>query len=534
MSEESVRVRYAPSPTGYPHIGNIRTALFNWLFARHNGGKFIVRIEDTDIARRVKGSDDAILNSLRWLGLDWDEGPEVGGDYGPYIQSERRDLYRNCAQQLLEGGNAYKCYCSAERLSRMRAEMAERKESMRSYDRHCRELGTEEQARLESGGISPVIRFKAPLMGQTTFHDLIRGDITFDNSELDDLVLLKSDGYPTYHLANVVDDHFMKITHVMRADEWLSSTPRHFLLYRAFEWEPPLFAHLPMILGPDKSKLSKRHGAVSLIEYKKMGYLPEAMINFLALLGWALDDHSELFSREELISHFSIERISKTAAIFNKDKLDWMNGVYIRNKSVAELTEQLVPFVVRDLTEEEKQSISWKYLQQYVQQIVPLIRERATTLKEAAELYKSIFKPATQNIQPTDIRSEVKSLTALTAYREKELDYDAELLYGKNLTREVVAAALKAALQRLTELDIDWDGTGRDAEKLAEDASSLEEVLRPLAVELGLKTGELFGLLRVAVTGRTAAPPLFQTMAVLGKERCLKRIKEALNKLSVV
>ncbi|HUU62826.1 MAG TPA: glutamate--tRNA ligase [Dehalococcoidia bacterium] len=529
MSEESVRVRYAPSPTGYPHIGNIRTALFNWLFARHTCGRFILRIEDTDIARRVKGSEDAILNSLRWLGLDWDEGPEVGGDYGPYIQSERRDLYQKCAQQLLEGGHAYKCYCTAERLSSMRAEMAERKESMRSYDRHCRDLSLEERARLESGGISPVIRFKVPLMGQTTFHDLIRGDITFDNSELDDLVLLKSDGYPTYHLANIVDDHFMKITHVMRADEWLSSTPRHFLLYRAFEWEPPLFAHLPMILGVDKSKLSKRHGAVSLIEYSEMGYLPEAMTNFLALLGWALDDRSELFSREELISHFSIERISKTAAIFNKDKLDWMNGVYIRNMSIAELTEQLLTFLVRGLPGEVKQPISWEY----VQQIVPLIRERATTLKGAAELYKSIFKPATQIISPKTIPSDVK-LGTLTVYLEKELDYDAKLLYGKNLTKEAVVAALEAALQRLTELDTDWDGTGRDAEKLAEDAASLEAVLRTLASELGLKTGELFGLLRVAVTGRTAAPPLFQTMAVLGRERCLRRIEAALSKLSVV
>jgi len=410
MSEESVRVRYAPSPTGYPHVGNIRTALFNWLFARHTGGQFIIRIEDTDIARRVKGSEDAILNSLRWLGLDWDEGPEVGGDYGPYIQSERGDLYQKCAQQLLEGGHAYKCYCSAERLSRMRAEMAERKESMRSYDRHCRDLSLGERARFESGGISPMIRFKVPLMGQTTFHDLIRGDITFDNSELDDLVLLKSDGYPTYHLANIVDDHFMKITHVMRADEWLSSTPRHVLLYRAFEWEPPLFAHLPMILGVDKSKLSKRHGAVSLIEYSEMGYLPEAMTNFLALLGWALDDKTEILSKEELIRHFSIERISKTAAIFNKDKLDWMNGVYIRKMSIpaqqiklhpisvkakvvaptitTELTDQLLAFLERDLPAEVKRPIS----KEYVQQIAPLIYERFKKFEEAAELCKFFFQ----------------------------------------------------------------------------------------------------------------------------------------------
>jgi len=523
MSEENVRVRYAPSPTGYPHVGNIRTALFNWLFARHTGGRFILRIEDTDLARRVTGSEDAILNSLRWLGLDWDEGLEVGGDYGPYIQSERLDLYHKCAQQLLEGGHAYKCYCSAERLSRMRAEMAERKESMRSYDRHCRDLSLEERARFEFEDISPVIRFKIPLMGQTTFHDLVRGDITFDNSELDDLVLLKSDGYPTYHLANIVDDHFMKITHVMRADEWLSSTPRHVLLYNAFEWEPPLFAHLPMILGSDKSKLSKRHGAVSLIEYSEMGYLPEAMTNFLALLGWALDDKTEILSKEELISHFSIEHISRNPAIFNKDKLDWMNGVYIRNMQIispngiqsgeefgtltvtTEFTDQILAFLERDMPREVKRPIS----AEYVQQIAPLIYERIKKFEEAAELCKFFFQ-------------------------EDNLVYDVDLLLGKKLTKEAAMAALEAALQRLTDLAADWDGTGRDEEKLSEDDSSLEDVLRTLAAELGLKTGELFGLLRVAVTGRTAAPPLFQTMAVLGRERCLRRMEAALSKLSVV
>ncbi|MCX6000886.1 MAG: glutamate--tRNA ligase, partial [Chloroflexi bacterium] len=306
MSTENVRVRYAPSPTGYPHIGNIRTALFNWLFARHAGGTFIIRIEDTDQARKVEGAQEAILDSLRWLGIDWDEGPEAGGSCGPYLQSNRLPLYQQHAQQLLNSGHAYECYCSAERLSQTRAAMAERKESIRTYDRHCRDLCPKERDRLKCQGVSPVIRFKVPLEGRTTFHDLVRGNIAFDNSELDDLVLLKSDGYPTYHLANVVDDHLMKITHVMRADEWLSSTPRHVLLYRAFHWEPPLYAHLPMILGPDKSKLSKRHGATSLLEYRDKGYLPEAVVNFLALLGWSLDDRTELFSRDELISHFSL------------------------------------------------------------------------------------------------------------------------------------------------------------------------------------------------------------------------------------
>jgi len=403
----------------------------------------------------------------------------------------------------------------------MRAEVTKRKESMRSYDRHCRELSERERAELESEGISPVVRFKVPLAGQTSFHDLIRGDIIFDNNELDDLVLLKSDGYPTYHLANIVDDRFMKITHVMRADEWLSSTPRHVLLYRAFDWEPPLFAHLPMILGPDRSKLSKRHGAASLIEYRDRGYLPEAMMNYLALLGWALDDKTEIFSKEELIRHFSIERISKTAAIFNRDKLDWMNGVYIRNVAIeapvakadfkahvpvitTDVVQQLMELLDKHLPLEVNRPIS----REYTEQIWPLIRERITTLREAADNFDFFFID--------------------------ELVYETDLLLDKKLTTDTAVIALEAALQSLTDLTADWDSIGRDGEKLADDAQLLEDVLRPLADGLGLKAGELFKLLRVAVTGRTAAPPLFQTMAVLGRVRCMKRIKAAIGKLGLV
>ena len=487
MSEGKVRVRFAPSPTGYPHIGNIRTALFNWLFARHSGGSFIVRIEDTDVTRKVRGAVEAILHSLRWLEIDWDEGPEVGGDYGPYFQSQRLDIYKEIAQLLLAEDYAYRCYCSSERLAQMRAEMAERKESTRTYDRRCRNLSQKERDKLETQDITPVVRFKTPLEGQTSFNDLIKGEVTFNNSTLDDFVLLKSDGYPTYHLANIVDDHLMQISHVLRADEWLSSTPRHILLYSALGYEPPLFAHLPMILGSDRSKLSKRHGAASITEYRDQGYLPQAMVNFLALLGWSLDDHTELFSREELVRHFSIERISKTGAIFSQDKLKWMNGVYIRNMSTAELTEELLPFLERDLPREVKRPIS----PEYVRQMVPLIQERLTTFGEAAELFDFFFVD--------------------------ELVYDADLLLGKKLAKEATVAGLEAALGRLQDLPFD--------------ASSLELALRPLAAELGLKTGEFFGLLRVATTGHTAAPPLFQTMAVLAKERCLRRIEVALDKL---
>ena len=500
MSQGEVRVRFAPSPTGYPHIGNIRTALFNWLFARHTGGRFIVRIEDTDQARKVQGALESILDSLKWLGLDWDEGPEVGGEYGPYFQSERLDLYRKHVGQLLESGHAYRCYCSTERLAQRRSEMAESKEAVRSYDRHCRNLSPEQRASFERKGITPVVRFKAPLDGQTTFHDLIRGDISFDNSELDDLVLLKSDGFPTYHLANVVDDHFMKVSHVMRADEWLSSTPRHRLLYTAFGWQPPLFAHLPMILGPDKSKLSKRHGATAVTEFRDQGYLPQAMVNFLALLGWALDDRTEIFSREELIRHFSIERIGKTAAIFSHDKLKWMNGVYIRKLSAPELTDQVLPFLERDLPQTVKRPVS----REYVLQIAPLVQERITTLGNA------------------ETPGEAKTLGEAPRLAEfffvDELSYDASLLLGKKLTRDDGMKGLEAASGQLQDL-------------ATFDAASLETALRSLSTELGLKTGDFFGLLRVATTGRTAAPPLFQTMAVLGKERCLRRIEAAVQRL---
>jgi len=271
-----VRVRFAPSPTGLPHVGNIRTAMFNWLLARHTGGRFILRIEDTDVARRVEGAVETIMDGLRWLGLDWDEGPDVGGDYGPYYQSQRLEMYREAAEQLVAQGDAYYCYCSPQRLGEMREEQVRRKQPP-GYDRLCRDLSPQEQAQKKAGGIRAVIRFKTPLEGQTRHQDMIWGDVAFEHSTIDDFVLLKSDGYPTYHLASVVDDHAMEISHVIRAEEWISSTPRHLLLYRSFGFEPPLYVHHPMILGPDRAKLSKRHGAVSILEYREQGYLPETM-----------------------------------------------------------------------------------------------------------------------------------------------------------------------------------------------------------------------------------------------------------------
>ena len=483
---EVVRVRYAPSPTGVPHLGNIRTALFNWLFARHNGGTFIVRIEDTDTARKVQGATEAILDSLRWLGLYWDEGPEIGGDYGPYFQSERRDIYQRIAQELMDGSVAYHCYCSPHRLDEMRKEQARRKEPPR-YDRRCRDLTEEE--RIAQGDIdTPVVRFKIPLDESVTFTDVIRGEITFETNNLDDFVLLKSDGYPTYHLANVVDDHMMKISHVLRAEEWLSSVPRHLLLYKALGFEPPILAHLPMILGSDRSKLSKRHGATALPEYREQGYLSQAMVNFLALLGWALDDKTEMFTQEELVHHFTLERVGKTGAIFDVNKLTWMNGVYIRQLTVEEFTKQALPFLERDLPSDIPRPLP----RDYVARIMPLVQDRAKTLGQVRDFIDFFFY--------------------------EKLQYDPSLLVPKNLSPRMTLKALTVA----------HEGLGRLSYFGQEE---LEGLLRPLAEELQLKTGQLFGAIRVATTGQTAAPPLFQTMEVLGRERCMGRMSEAIKLL---
>jgi glutamyl-tRNA synthetase len=483
-----VRTRFAPSPTGFLHVGSIRTALFDWLFTRHNGGVFILRIEDTDATRKVEGAVEAIMDDLRWLNLDWDEGPVVGGKFGPYIQSERLPKYKAAAQQLLDKGAAYKCYCSQERLEKLREFQAKNKIPP-GYDRCCRNLTEVERAQKEKEGIKPVVRLKTMLQGETVIHDVIWGDIVFKNTTIEDLVLLKSDGYPTYHLANIVDDHEMQITHVIRAEEWMSSTPCHIMLYNAMGYEVPQFGHLPMLLGSDRSKLGKRHGSTSIRQFREQGYLPETLINFLALLGWSLDDKTEIISREDLIKYFSLERVSKTAAIFNHEKLQWMNGVYIRELSVDDLTDRVFPFMEKDLPPEVKRPLDINY----VRQIVPLIRERISTLKEAATYANFFFLD--------------------------ELEYDSAMLTGKKMTAEIALTALKAAEEKLSAL-----------ENFSQDL--LEDNLRRLADDLGIKTGQLFNPLRVATTAREAAPPLFETMAVLGKERCLKRIKAALAKLA--
>ena len=487
----TVRVRYAPSPTGDPHVGNIRSALFNWLYARHTGGTFIVRIEDTDQARMVPGSVDTILDALRWLGLDWDEGPGSDTPHGPYVQSERLDLYREHAERLLSEGKAYYCYCTPERLDAVRKERQKARQPT-GYDRRCRTLEGAEQARKENPN-PPVVRFKMPTEGTITVNDFIRGEVTFDVSLLDDFVLLKSDGYPTYHLANVVDDHLMEITHVMRAEEWLPSAPRHRLLYEAFGYEMPVLVHLPLILGPDRSKLSKRHGAASVLEFRDMGYLPDALVNFLALLGWSLDETSEVFSKDELVEHFTPERIVASPAVFNIEKLDWFNGLYIRGMDNDALADALVPWLEDAERKMARPAFATRPVNRdYLASIVPLERERLKRLSEAPEMLSFFF--------------------------EERLAYDPALLVPKGLDADGARAALEAALTE-AEGVADWS------------VAALETAYRALAERLEVKTGQLFGAIRVAVTGRTAAPPLFDTLAVLGKERCVARLRAALGAL---
>jgi glutamyl-tRNA synthetase len=485
LIENSVRVRFAPSPTGYLHVGGARTALFNWLFARHHRGKFILRIEDTDRKRYQPDSLDDLMSGLRWLGLDWDEGPEVSGPFGPYFQSERLALYRQYADQLLAEGHAYRCYCSPERLAAVRKERQARQERG-GYDRHCRELTARQRASHEAQGITPVVRFKMPLDGETHFLDEIRGEIVIQNQTLDDMVLLKSDGFPTYHLANVVDDHLMNITHVLRADEWLPSVPRHVLLYRALGWDPPVFAHLPIILDPSgKGKMSKRKKQVGtrewfvhLRDFRAAGYLPEALFNYIALLGWSYDDRTEIFTRQELVEYFDLAHVKPSPAAFSYDKLDWMNGLYIRSLAPDDLAARLVPVFRGAGLDADRETLL---------RLAPLIQERLKRLPDAIPLTDFVFLP--------DVHPQRKDLLGKQT---------------PDRTRQLLDRACEtlAALPSFEE-------------------SALEEALRSLAEEEGVKRGVLFTPIRVAVTGKKVSPPLFGTLSVLGRERVLQRLKAA-------
>lgn len=490
MSNQPVRVRFAPSPTGYLHIGGARTAIYNWLLARATGGQFLLRIEDTDRTRYVEDALQDIMASLRWLGLDWDEGPETGGPVGPYFQSKRLDLYQKYAEQLVAEGKAYYCFCSAERLAAVRVAQEASKQPP-GYDRRCRNLTSDEVAAKKAEGQIPVIRFKVPLEGTTTVVDELRGEMLFENRTLDDLVLLKSDGFPTYHLANIIDDHFMGITHVMRGDEWIASTPRHILLYGAFGWQPPKFAHLPVFLAPSGGgKLSKRHGATSVREYREKGYLPEALFNFLLLLGWHPQDEQEMFTREEAVKAFSLERISKSPVAFATDKLDWFNGLYIRKMDVHELSERCLPILQRDgLIADPCPPDRFEYLVK----IVPLVQERLKLLPEISELVDFFLNDDIPAPPP-------------------------DLLIQKNTTTEQTVEMLRRSmtvLEQAPSLDHEHADPG----------------LRALAEEFGVKAGQVFMPIRVAISGRTATPGLFETMDAVGKERVLRRMRNAIEVL---
>ena len=495
MSEKPVRVRFAPSPTGYFHVGGARTALYNWLYAHNQGGTFILRIEDTDRRRYQEEAEQDLLDSLRWLGLQWDEGPEVGGDYGPYHQSQRLDLYQQYAQRLLDEGRAYKCFCSPQRLAEVRErQRAERQEHV-GYDRHCRNLTPAQVAEREAEGLQPVIRIKAPLEGQTSFHDVLRGTTTVENAALEDIVLLKSDGFPTYHLGNVVDDHLMEISHIMRGDEWLSTCPIHVILYDAFGWTPPVYVHLPIFLDPGgKGKMSKRKTVgpggreylVLVRDFRAAGYLPEALANFIARIGWSYDDHTELFTREELIERFSLDGLNVSPARFDYDKLEWMNGVYIRQADVDDLAAALLPVYAEAGLDADLET---------VRQIVPIIQERIKTLRDALSWSGFIF--------------------------QEQIALQPELLIGKKMD----AASSLQALQRARAVVAEIEPFNTEA---------LEQPLRDLAEALGIKVGPLFGILRGAVTGQRVSPPLFETMTIMGRERVLAQMDRGIDILKTM
>ena len=491
----SIRDRYAPSPTGLQHIGGIRTALFNYLFAHSQGGSFLLRLEDTDRARFDVSYVQNLYDTFSWLGVSWDEGPDIGGPYAPYVQSERTALYRLYAGELVSKGRAYRCFCSSERIEKIRQDREASHSSTGSaqsgYDRFCRAVSPEEAQRRAEAGESHTIRLKIPLGETTRFSDYLLGDIEWKNDDVNpDPVLLKSDGFPTYHLANVVDDHLMGISHVLRAQEWLASTPLHVIMYRCFGWEPPCFCHLPMVMGQDGKKLSKRHGATSIDEFRKQGYLPEALINYVALLGASYEEGKELYSLNELKQRFTLEKLNKAPAVFDYKKLEWFNGQYIRMKSNEELAALCLPYA------EEAGLFSHAVSKASGEQLVmftaamPLIRERLNFLHEAPGKIAYLFsEPA---------------LPAAEEFIPKKSDL-AETLKLLRLCRQLAQVMAEAP----------------------NDAAA-EAFIKEQAEKNAVKLGDLMMPLRVAVTGSRVSPPLFGSLRLLGAEQSLFRIDRAI------
>ena len=482
-----VRVRFAPSPTGKLHIGGARTAIYNWAFARSCGGAFILRIDDTDPARSTEENTQVILRAMRWLGLDWDEGPEVGGDFGPYSQTERLDIYREAAERLLAEGKAYPCFCTPEQLAADREAAAARKDPFQGYQRRCRDIPADEARSRMEAGEPYTLRIKVPEdRGNVVINDAVHGEVTFDAKELDDFVIFRSDGTPTYNFATVVDDALMGITHVIRGDDHLSNTPRQVMVYEAMGAPVPVFAHISMILGADGKKLSKRHGATSVEEYRDAGYLSDAFVNYLALLGWSLDGETTVIPRDVLASQFSLERISKNPATFDPKKLDWMNAEYINAMSNADFADQIMlPELLKAglIKEGFEADAAW------LGALAEIVRPRTKMPADAATVAAPVFATA-----------------ETLAYDEKSV--------SKGLAKEGMGAVLDAAKAALEALD-EWTPANIDA------------ALEPLPEVLDVKKRLVFGAVRVAECGNMVSPPLGETMALIGRDDCLARIDRA-------
>ena len=487
--QNPIRVRFAPSPTGRTHLGSGRTALYNYLLARQTGGKFILRIEDTDQKRFVQGAEKELIDSLHWLGIDWDEGPGVGGPHTPYRQSERKEIYQEFGRKLIEAGHAYYCFCTQERLDMVRKEQLSHKENPR-YDGLCRRLDPGEALKRVANGERHVVRFKVPKTGSLTAHDLLRGNITVDNSALDDYVIIKSDGLALYHLAAMVDDHLMGITHVIRGSEWLSTFPLHVHIIRAFGWQEPQWVHLSVFLKPSgKGKMSKRETSqlindgysIFVKDLETLGYIPEGVVNWIALMGWSFDDRTEFFTLKDLIEKFNLTHLNPSPAAINFTKLDYFNGLHIRNLRREDLAQRLAPYLIRS---------GYQFDENLLYQSIPIIRERLVTLDDVIPVAGFFFK-AEVTPNPKD-------------------------LVGDDLTPSESVKVARNAYQILASLP-----------QISKDLA--EPPMRNLVNELGLKAGQVFGILRVAVTGQKVSPPLFESMEIIGKDKVLERILFAID-----
>lgn len=473
-SSPTVRTRMAPSPTGDMHVGSMATLLKNYAYAKKHHGQFLLRIEDTDQVRLIEGSEEGLKQVIHDYGLDWDEGPGKDGGHGPYVQSQRLDIYRQKAQELVDQNLAYYCFCSRERLEKVRVEQRAEKKPPR-YDRHCLNLSEKEVSQKIDAGEKYVIRLKVPANQEVKFHDVLRGDIIVNSDEVDDQVLLKSDGFPTYHLAVVIDDHLMEISHVMRGEEWISSTPKRILLYQAFGWTPPTYIHIPIFLNPNgKGKMSKRKGTVSARLFLDEGYLPSAMLNFFMILGWTPKDQREILTLEEYVQEFDPKDISSNSVVFDLKKLKWMNGIYIRKLTLNELNEKLTPFYPQDFPKEK------------VELILPLIQERLETLSQVEELTSFFYRPI--EIEPSKLLKKADSEIVATQINQTQ-----------------------ATLESLTKWSI----------------SAIETALRALQEKNDWHRGQYFMMLRLAMTGRKVSPPLFETIHALGQKVSIERLAKA-------